>query len=415
MLPSVERRRYLQSLSTGLTAALAGCSGRLRSSTEIAATPVSMETVTTAPPGAAAGEVDLPVPKRQLQFAGFKDSIPAITEPAFAEDWSDVELELQQQALSPEFEFESEPRLQPTDAVIGLERGGAARAYPLRVLNWYEVVNDDFPADDGTEGPILVTYCPLCRTGIAAERVVRDTRTQFGVSGRLYRDNLVLYDELTSSLWSQVRAQAIRGPMTGERLTLVPATLTSWDDWRRQYPGTTVLLPPPISKTVHGRVVRDVTKSPYGDYENATRLGVGPGVLGDERLHPKAIVVGIRSGDVVRAYPLEAVRAAGGVVNDVVGERPVVVAAAADMLVGYDRRVAGEVRTFERTGGDHLVAGGSRWAISSGRAVDGPHRGRELTPASSTSAMFWFAWLQFNPETEVWTPDSPTVGTSEGR
>lgn len=410
----MERRHYLQSLAAGLSVAVAGCSGRLRSPTEIATTPAPMDTETPAPPAAAAGDIELPVPKSHFQIAGYKDSIPAITEPAFAPDWQGVELELQQQALSPDFEFEAEPRLRPTDVVIGVERSGVARAYPLRVLNWYEVVNDGFPTEDEAEEPIVVTYCPLCRTGLAAKRVVRDARTMFGVSGLLYRDNLVLYDELTSSLWSQVRAQAIRGPMTGERLSLVPSTVTSWDDWRRQYPDTTVLLPPPISGTVNGSVVRDVTKSPYGDYENATRLGVGPGVFGDERLHPKAIVVGIRSGDVVRAYPIEAVREAGGVVNDVVGERPVVVAASDDTLVAYDRRVAGTVRTFRRAGSDHLVAAGSRWGISTGRAVDGPHRGRELTPATSSSAMFWFAWLQFNPETEVWTSNSSSRRTTGG-
>lgn len=410
----MERRTYLGGLAAGLTAGLAGCSGGFSASTAPDATPASVGTETPAAPAQAAGEIDLPVPKRHLQLAGFKDSIPAITEPAFAPDWQGVKLQLQQQSLSPEFEFEAEPRLRPSDPVIGVERAGVARAYPLRVLNWYEVVNDRFPTDDGPAAPILITYCPLCRTGVTAERTVRGEPTRFGVSGLLYRDNLVLYDARTSSLWSQVRAQAIRGPMTGERLSLIPSTLTSWADWRRRHPDSAVLLPPPISETVHGRVVRDVTKSPYGDYGNVSRTGVGPGVFGDDRLHPKAIVVGIRDGDVVVAYPLRAVLEAGGVVNDVVGDRPVVVAAADDTLVAYDRRVAGGVRTFRRSGERYITAAGSHWSISTGRAVDGPHQGATLTAASSASAMYWFAWLQFNPETEIWTPDTATATSTGG-
>lgn len=402
----MERRRYLEWLATAGVGGLAGCSGVISSApadTPEVTTPVSVDTETPSTPGRAAADIELPVPKNQLQLAGFKDSIPAITEPAFASDWSEVELRLEERRLSTSFDFEFEPRLSPAMSVIGVERDGTARAYPLAVLNWFEVVNDTFPTDGGPE-PVLVTYCPLCRTGLTARRTVRDQSTTFGVSGLLYRDNLVLYDELTSSLWSQVRAQAIRGPMTGSHLSLLPSTLTTWGEWRNEHPGTRVLLPPPLSETIAGRVVQDVTESPYGNYENVTRIGVGPGQLADDRLHPKAIVIGIRSGGVTRAYPLEAVREAGGVVNDVVGNRPVVVAAANETLAAYDRRVGGRARTFEPAGSDFMTAADSRWSIATGRAVEGPHQGQQLTPATSFSAMFWFAWVQFNPDTGLWSP-----------
>lgn len=401
----MERRRYL-GLLAATTAGLAGCGGAVQrrdGRSDTAATPVSTGAETPVPPGPAADAVELPVPKDQLQIAGFKDTIPAITGPAFAPDWGDVELRVEQSRISPDFDFEFHPRLSPDAPVIGVHRRDAARAYPLAVLDWFEVVNDEFPTDDAAGESLLITYCPLCRTGLVAERTVRGVSTTFGVSGLLYRDNLVLYDTATGSLWSQVLARAIRGSMTGTRLSLVSSTLTSWGEWRRQHPDTVVLLPPPLSGTVAGRVVRDVTKSPYGGYENATRLGVGPGRLADDRLHPKALVVGVRSDDVARAYPLEAVREAG-VVNDRVGTRPVVVAAAGGTLAAYDRRVGGEVRTFRSAGPDHVTAAGSRWAIATGRAVDGPHRGRELTAATSSSAMYWFAWVQFNPDTEIWPP-----------
>lgn len=401
----MERRRYLAWLAAGALGGLAGCSGDLASSAEEpTVTPASVEPDSPSTPGGSAADIELPVPKQQLEIAGFRDSIPAITEPVFADDWSEVTLRLEQQRISPDFDFETEPRLTPELPVIGVERGGLARAYPLGVLNWFEVVNDTFPRESGDE-PVLVTYCPLCRTGLAAERRVQGEETVFGVSGLLYRDNLVMYDAATGSLWSQVRAQAIRGPMTGTHLELLPASLTSWGEWRADHPDTQVLLPPPISGTVTGEGVQDVTKSPYGNYENVSRTGVGPGGYSSDPLHPKAIVIGVRADGVARAYPLEAVRAAGGVVNDVVGDKPVVVAAADETLAAYDRRVDGQVRTFEPAGSGQMTAADSRWSIPTGRAVAGPLRGRELTSATSASAMYWFAWAQFNPETELWSPD----------
>lgn len=154
--------------------------------------------------------------------------------------------------------------------VVGLTHDGAARAYPLTVLNVHEVVNDAFGA------PVIVTYCPICRSGMVAERRVAGTRTLFDVSGLLWQPprvysaaseedgrvfsdreegianngNLVLYDAATGSYWSQLLATAICGDRRGERMTIRPASVTTWGRWRREHPETTVLLPPPVSTTV---------------------------------------------------------------------------------------------------------------------------------------------------------------------
>jgi hypothetical protein len=128
--------------------------------------------------------------------------------------------------------------------VLGVEHDDRARAHPLRVLNHHEVVNDEFA------GPLAVTYCVLCGSGVVFERRVTGEPTTFGVSGRLWRSDLVMYDGLTDSLWSQLAATAIRGPRTGDRLTLVPSSLTTWGKWRSAHPETRVLLPPPHSGTV---------------------------------------------------------------------------------------------------------------------------------------------------------------------
>jgi hypothetical protein len=132
--------------------------------------------------------------------------------------------------------------------VIGLTNDGAARAYPLTILNVHEVVNDTF------DRPVVVTYCPICRSGMVADRHVDGEVAVFDVSGllwvppriytaaaeaegRVFSDreegvgnngNLVMYDELTDSLWSQILGKAVQGPKTGEALTLRPSTMTSW-------------------------------------------------------------------------------------------------------------------------------------------------------------------------------------------
>jgi len=214
----------------------------------------------------------------------------------------------------------------------------------------------------------------------------------------------VMYDALTESLWSQVLGKAVKGPKTGTSMSLRPSTLTTWGDWRAAYPDTQVLLPPPESDTVKGAVSRNYNRDPYVGYDDSRRIGLGGGSA-DGRLHPKTSVIGVATDAVARAYPLETVQERGGVVNDAVGDVPVVVAVTqGGSLVAYERTVDGTTLTFERDG-DALVAGGSRWGLLSGQARDGPYEGTFLTAANDRSPMFWFAWADFYPGTEIFGQD----------
>jgi Protein of unknown function (DUF3179). len=184
--------------------------------------------------------------------------IHAVVRPAFSTDWSGVE---RRESLAAEA------------VVVGVERAGRARAYPVSVLTRHEVVNDEFG------GPLLVTYCPLCRSGLVTERHVDGAPTTFRVTGLLWqaprvrsaaavergdvfgvsgldpdidprnRGNLVMVDDRTGSYWSQILARAICGPARGDDLTPVAATTTTWGEWRDDHPATQVLLPPPVSET----------------------------------------------------------------------------------------------------------------------------------------------------------------------
>jgi hypothetical protein len=201
-----------------------------------------------------------------------------IDDPAFAADWSDVDPP------------DAYGDLADDDTVVGVEREGRVRAYPVSVLWHHEVVTDR------VGGPLLVTYCSLCRSGMVAERRVEGEPTGFGVSGLLWRapavqqrasedanrsfavdaadasddlrtrnaGNLVLYDARTGSYWSQVLARAICGPRTGDTLRVVPVTTATWRVWRRDYPDTEVLLPPPRSSTGNPPVPDDSTADAGG-------------------------------------------------------------------------------------------------------------------------------------------------------
>lgn len=342
-------------------------------------------------------DVELPVSRGELRRGAPRDVIAAITEPAFAADWGDVAINLSEGETGETATYR--PRLTSENRVLGVERDGKARAYPLKVLNWHEVVNDEFGA------ALLVTYCPLCRSGVVARRVVNGTSTLFGVSGLLWHENLVLYDRATESLWSQILMTAIQGPETSNSLELVPSTLTSWSTWREQHPNTDVLLPPPLSDTVLGEMRINYSFDLHERWNELQEKAIKSDDHGDTRLPKRALVLGVVADGTTRAYPLM-VLTYESVVNDRVGDLPVVVAAGPDdSMAAYDRRVAGDVLRFEPADAAHMRGGGSRWERVTGRAVSGPHEDTRLQRVGVNTPMFWFAWLNFHPDTTVYGRD----------
>jgi hypothetical protein len=389
----MKRRRLLGTVGAGLTMAAAGCASQTTDSggdggdsdsDDSGGDATSTRTSTarssdeSGDPNSALRDPDLPLDDSDLSRGAPKDAIPAITDPVFGSDWSGFDASLDD-----------------SSQVIGIERDGEARAYPFGIMNWHEIVNDEF------NGPVLVTYCPLCGSGVTAERTVRGEETSFGVSGLLWMSDLVMYDTLTESLWSQVLGKAVQGPETGTSLSLLPSTITTWNEWQSDHPDTQVLLPPPESDTVQGEVDRNYDRNPYSGYDESRQIGIGGGGDADDRLHPKAPVIGVTNGGTARAYSFGAVQEAGGVVNDTVEGLPVAVATTDnETLVAYVRRVDGETLEFSRDG-DVLRAGDSRWRLVSGEALDGPLEGTRLQRANDRSQMFWFAWADFFPDTEV--------------
>jgi peroxiredoxin len=331
----------------------------------------------------------------------------------------------------PEFEAADEASgwLGPDDLVLGLSRNGIARAYPIKILNWHEIVNDRF----GDE-PIAITYCPLCNSGVAFRSALGREVLEFGVSGRLYKSDLVMYDRRTGSFWSQIEGRAIVGLLAGRQLERIPIDVLPWSAWRAAHPETTVLARPttrtrvggqpplaerreqakrggprPIggggSTSDAGEFLRDYNTDPYAWYRvnNTDTFGTP---LRDRRLAAKAEVWGLTVGGQPKAYHGLALRRAGAL-NDEVGGEPILVLSAGNAVRAFERRLpSGEALTFEREG-DMLTdrETGSRWTLD-GTATDGPLTGTRLRPLVVTSS-YWFAWVAFHPSTELFITDEP--------
>ena len=200
-----------------------------------------------------------------------KDGIPSIDDPAFV--------------------AVAEAELADNEPVIGLVIDGDARAYPLRILIWHEIVND---VVGGV--PVAVTYCPLCNTGIVFDRRVADRVLEFGTTGKLRNSDLVMYDRTTESWWQQFLGEAIVGELTGTRLTMLPSRLESFANFKERAPDGRVQVPSGSSRAYGG--------NPYAGYDRAPApfLYHGPLPAG---IAPLARVV--RVGD--QAWSLDLVRA----------------------------------------------------------------------------------------------------------
>lgn len=317
-----------------------------------------------------------------------KDGIPAIDRPRFvsadaAARWLD-----------------------PREPVIVFEHRGDARAYPLQILMFHEIVNDTVGG-----APVAVTFCPLCNASIVFDRNVKGATLDFGTTGKLRKSDLVMYDRQTESWWQQFTGKGIVGHHAGTDLRQVPSTIASFADFRRAHPQGRIL-------SRETGFVRPYGRNPYRGYD---RVGDHPFLFTDPvdpRLPAMERVLGVASRGTVRVYPFTAL-AALGIVNDQVGGEPIAVFTAEGMLSALDAEIIRESRripaaaAYSRVTGDRVLnferrgedifdrETGSQWDIF-GRAIAGPLKGRRLKPADS-GVHFAFAWLAFNPQSEIFS------------
>ena len=319
-----------------------------------------------------------------------KDGIPAIDNPNYvnvseADEWL----------------VENEP-------VIAITVGDEARAYPIQILIWHEIVNDTLGSK-----PLLVTFCPLCNTAIAFERTVNGQVFDFGTTGRLRFSNLIMYDRQTETWWQQATGDAIAGELAGTQLTFYPALIVSWGDFKSQYPDGSVL----SRETGH---LRTYGRNPYAGYDDINQSPfLFSGDSTPDQLPPMARVLTLDLNGEAVAYPYDIV-SEELVVNDTVGGEPVLIlwaegtssALDANSIAGgrdvgaaaaYSRLLDGEELEFIYVDGKIVdKQTGSTWNIL-GQAVEGELEGIQLTQVISINH-FWFSWAAFRPETEVYQP-----------
>jgi hypothetical protein len=297
--------------------------------------------------------------------------------------------------------------LKAREPVVLFVHGGDARAYPLQILIWHEIVND-------TVGglPVAITFCPLCNTAIAFDRRVQERTLDFGTTGKLRFSDLVMYDRQTESWWQQATGQAIVGVLTGTQLTPLPAQTVSWKTFKETFPGGKIL----SRKTGYNRAYGQNPYVGYDDVNSSPFLYRGPK---DSRLRPVERVVTVSLGGEDVAYPFSALEKVR-VVNDTVGGHKIVilfekgVTSALDGNSIPESRDIGTAGVFERSAGGRVLtfgmAGGritdaqtgSTWTIL-GTAIAGQLAGARLVPVVHAQH-FWFAWAVFRPKTRIYTP-----------
>jgi hypothetical protein len=324
-----------------------------------------------------------------------KDGIPAINDPQF----ESIE--------------EARGWISGQSPVISLEIDGEARAYPLAILTWHEIVNDTVG-----DTPVIVTFCPLCHTALAFERTLDGTVHDFGVSGNLRFSDMVMYDRQTETWWQQATGKGIVGDLTGARLEFLPAQLIGLDQFAEAYPEGQVL----SRETGHSR---DYGRNPYAGYDTPDQQPFLFAGDADGRLSPKERVVTLGEQDSAAplSIPWSELRAVGAANIDHEGQplvalwTPGAVSALDQSYIDDSEDIGGtgvfsaivdsETLTFTRDGGEDApitdTQTGSSWDIT-GRAVDGPLEGSALEPVPHGDH-FWFAWAAFVPETGIWTTD----------
>lgn len=286
--------------------------------------------------------------------------------------------------------------LREDDLVVGYAGTEAAFAYPVKMLNFHEIVNDEI---DGI--PLVVTYCPLCGSGVVYDRRVDGRTLDFGNTSALYQTDLVMYDWQTGSYWYQTAGEAIVGELTGSRLRLLPSMTLPWKRWKDLHPDTRVL----ARDQGFGRSY-PYERDSFAGYENAVEslrfpFPVDRDKIGSE-LRPSEIVISVRAGETEKAYSMSRLGVAA--VNDEIGGQPVVVLTSAigPFAGAYSPLVGGRRLTFSIDRGTYVDAEtGSTWDIG-GSAVSGPLSGKCLDPLPARRA-FWFSISLSVPGIEIYT------------
>ena len=280
------------------------------------------------------------------------------------------------------------------ELVVAVKNGGTVRAYPHFILDWHEIVNDKVGGLS-----VAVTYCPLTGTAIGWNRLLDGSETTFGVSGLLYNSNLMPYDRVSNSTWSQMRQDCVNGQLIGTVVKTEKVVELSWSTLRSMYPNAEVL-------TTETGFNRSYGAYPYGDYRTSFNT-IFPVTYDPQNVHPKTRVLGVNGNGASVAYPIDLFTSGTKIILDTIGGKSMVIVGNAirNFMVAYENELNGEPLDFKPTQSnlegaimeDQL---GNVWNIF-GEVISGPNL-LEFLPKTDSYVAFWFAWSAFHGNVEVY-------------
>lgn len=309
-----------------------------------------------------------------------KDGIPSLTNPDF-------------------INASEATYLSDNDLVLGFASNGEARAYSHKILDWHEIINDDI----GNQS-IAVIYCPLTGTGIAWDRILPTGKTTFGVSGLLYNTNVIPFDRLTDSNWSQLALLAVNGRLSGTRPNVVNLIETSWKTWRELYPNTKVV----STNTGHNR---NYQQFPYGDYKTNNNAVFFPLSKRDDRLPAKQRGLAVIIGNNAKVYSMELFDQDDILFEDGFAGAELVVIGniSKNFIVALQKKLQdGTPVALSLLEGKAPAilqdADGNKYDVF-GNVIEGPKLGQHLQPVPQMIG-YWLAWAPFYDSVEIFKPQN---------
>jgi hypothetical protein len=326
--------------------------------------------------------------RRDAGGAPPKDGIPSIDDPKFVS------------------RGEGDKFLVDGESFAVLDIDGVTRAYPLQILTWHEIVNDEIAGR-----PVAITFCPLCNSTVAFDRVLDGEAVEFGTTGSLRRSDLVMYDRKTETWWQQITAEGIVGELTGVKLEVLPSQILSWGEFKKQHPEGEVLSRDTGFDRPYG-------SNSYTGYDTAQEALIGIDEAPEDRLPAKERVTAIQAEEGAIVYPFSRLEAEAPI-NDKIDGAPIVVLFdpevrsaldSASVAEGrntggagvFERGIDGQELTFEagdESGSFRDTETGSTWNVS-GLATSGELEGTQLTQIASDD-QFWFTLAAFFQDPDV--------------
>ncbi len=325
--------------------------------------------------GGSDGNSDWLIPIDEVRDGGpGKDGIPSIDNPIFVSaNHSDASY------------------LDDDELVVGILINNEARAYPHLILDWHEVINDKF-----NDEFITLNYCPLTGTGFSWKSYADFEFSAFGVSGLLYNANLILYDRISDSKWSQLKLQCVNGPALGDEPILGDVVETTWGIWKKIYPNTKVL-------SLDTGFSRNYGTYPYGRYKTNDNYFIFPAKPTNNTLPNKERVYAIIDNGISKVYRFSNFTN-GNIIKETFQNNEYLIAGNENLINAFKLSEPYSNLEFEYNFTDNESFfkdnEGNEWSIF-GNAISGPRTGETLTISKSVVS-YWFAIAAFYPNPEIY-------------